>query len=137
MRTVEARMIQAILQGLNNAHHAGRLLKCGNTEVTQEHHGIAHTPGYYREIEVRLHGNLIGVIEPDIMRIRLDDCGYRTATTKSRLNALLRAFVPGEGIGQQDFTWYATGGLWQGSDEWRIRLDADNYFLQQAARIAA
>ena len=136
MRTVEARMIQAIRQSLGNAHHAGRLLKCGNTEVEQIHHGFAHMPDYYREIEIRLHGNLIGVVEPDMMRIRLSDCGYRTVTTKSRLNALLRAFVPGEGITQRDFAWYATDGAWKGSDEWPIRLQADNYFLQQAARLA-
>lgn len=137
MRTVEAKMIQAIRDGLGAADRDGRLLKCGNTEVTQIHHGIARTPGYYREIEIRLHGNLIGVVEPDMMRIRLSDCGYRTVTTKSRLNALLRAFVPGEGISQQDFAWYASHGAWEGSDEWQIRLDADNYFLRQAERIAA
>ena len=137
MRTVEAKMIQAIRAGLNDSHADGRLLKCGNTEVQQLHHGIAHTPGYYREIEVRLHGNLIAVVEPDLMRIRMNDCGYRTVTTKSRLNALLRAFVPGEGISQQDWTWYSSEGAWQGSDEWPIRLQADNWFLQQAERIAA
>jgi hypothetical protein len=137
MRVIEARMIQAIRRGMANASHAGVLLKSGNTEVYQAHHGHHWTPGYYREIQVRLFGNLIGVVEPDTMRIRLSDCGYRTATTKSRLNALLRAFVPGEGIGQRDFAWYAAHGAWEGSDEWQIRLDADNYFLRQAERIAA
>ena len=137
MRIVEARMIQAIRDALHNSHADGRLLKCGNTEVRQIHHGIAHTPGYCREIEVRLHGNLIAVVEPDLMRIRMDDCGYRTVTTKSRLNALLRAFVPGEGISQQDFAWYAAGGPWQGSDEWPMRLEAGNHVLQQAERLAA
>ena len=137
MRKTEARMIQAIRDALTDCHKTGRILKLGNTEVSVEHHGPAHTPGYYREIEIRLFGYLIGVVEPDTMRIRLDDCGYRTSTTKSRLNALLGAFVPGEGICQRNFEWYAADGEWQGSDEWPIRLDADNYFLRQAARIAS
>lgn len=137
MRTVEAKMIQAIRDGLGAANKDGRLLKCGNTEVTQHHYGAAHTSGYYREIEVRLHGNLIGVVEPDLMRIRLMDCGYRTVTTKSRLNALLRAFVPGEGISQANWEWHSSDGPWKGSDEWPMRLDADNWALQAAERIAA
>ena len=136
MRKIEAQTIQAIRRGLSDAHIAGRLLKVGNMEVTQEHHGIAHTPGYYREIEILLHGNLIGVVEPDMMRIRLSDCGYRTATTKSRLNALLRAFVPGEYISQKDYEWHTSSEAWDGSDEWQIRLDADNYVLRQAEKIA-
>lgn len=137
MRTVEARMIQAVRSAMADSHRDGRIMKSGNTEVRQIHHGIAHTPGYYREIEVLLHGNLIGVVEPDLMRIRLDDCGYQTVTTKSRLNALLKAFVPGEGISQTDFVWYAADGPWPGSDEWPVRLLADNYTLKQAERIAA
>jgi hypothetical protein len=136
MRIVEAKMIQAIRAALGSSHADGRLLKCSNTEVTQTHHGITHTPGYYREVEIRLHGNLIAAVEPDLMRIRMDDCGYRTATTKSRLNALLRAFVPGEGIWQQDWAWYTSEGAWQGSNEWQMRLETGNYTLQQAERLA-
>lgn len=136
MRKTEARMIQAIRSALNNSSADGRLLKCGNTEVNQIHHGIAHTPDYHREIEVRLHGNLIAVVEPDILRIRMADCGYRTVTTKSRLNALLRAFVPGECISQRDWVWHTSEGAWQGSDEWPIRLQADNYTLRQAELLA-
>lgn len=137
MRTVEAKMILAIRVGMGAADWDGRLLKCGNTEVEQVHYGVAHTSNYYREIEVRLHGNLIGVVEPDLMRIRLMDCGYRTVTTKSRLNALLRAFVPGEGISQTNWEWHSSNGPWEGSDEWPMRLDADNWALQAAERIAA
>lgn len=130
-------MVQAIRAALNAADRDGRILKSGNTEVEVVHHGIAHTPGYYREIEVKLHGNTIGVVEPDLMRIRLSDCGWRTVTTKSRLNALLRAFVPGEGIAQQDWEWHTTSGPWQGEDEWPIRLDGDSWFLRACERVAA
>jgi hypothetical protein len=112
-------------------------MKDGNTEVYQAHHGHHGTPGYYREIQIRLHGSLIGVVEPAMMRIRLSDCGYRTATTKSRLNALLRAFVPGEGISQRDFEWYSSQGPWDGLDEWPIKLDADSFFLRQSELLAS
>ena len=135
MRTIEARMIQAIRTGLSNSHHDGRILKSGNMEVEQKHHGTGHTFDYYREIEVRLHGNLIAVIEPDMMRIRLSDCGYKTVTTKSRLNALLGAFVPGERIGQVNFCWYTTSGPWQGCDEFAMKIDADNYYIKQAEKL--
>ena len=137
MRKTEARMIQAIREALNDSYKAGRLLKCGNTEVTVEHHGIGGTFGHYRLVEIRLHGHRIGLVEPELMRISLFDCGYRTATTKSRLNALLRAFVPGEGISQADWEWHTRLDAWDGSGEWRMRLDADNWFLQQAERLAA
>lgn len=136
MRKVEARMIQAIRQGLGNASISGRIMKGGNTEVEQVHHGVAHTIGYYREIKILLHGNEIACVEPDMMRIRVSDCGYQTATTKSRLNALLRAFVPGEGIYQQCFEWFTSQGAWDGSDEFPMRLQADNYILRQAAVLA-
>ena len=137
MGKIEAQMIQAVRDAIGQASKDGRILKAGNTEVTQVHHGIAHTMDYYREIEVRLHGSLIAVVEPEMMRIRMDDCGYQTSTTKSRLNALLRAFVPGEGIYQQSFEWFTSEGAWEGSDEWPMRIDANNWFLQQAEKLAA
>jgi hypothetical protein len=137
MRKIEAQMIQAIREALNNAAADGQIMKAGNTEVRQVHHGVAHTMGYYRELEVRLHGSLIGVVEPDLMRLRLDDCGYKTATTKSRLNALLSAFVPGQGLHQTKGDWFCGTDEWQGSDEWSMRLSPDNYVLQQAQRLAA
>lgn len=136
MRTVEARMIQAIRTAMADSHRDGRIMKSGNTEVNQLHHGIAHTPGYHREVEVLLHGNQIAVLEPDLMRIRLSDCGWQTVTTKSRLNALLRAFVSGEGISQQNWQWFTTEGPWEGEDEWPVRLESDNWVLQQAERLA-
>ena len=137
MRTVEARMIQAIRSAINAADLDGTIVKAGNTEVSQAHHGNAWSPGYHREIQIRLHGSLIGVVEPDLMRLRLSDCGYRTATTKSRLNALLSAFVPGRGLHQSRGDWFCGTDEWEGSDEWQMRLDPDNYALQQAQRLAA
>jgi hypothetical protein len=121
MRKVEADMIRVVRVAINRADVAGRIWKSGNTEVAQVHHGLHHTPGYYREIEVRLHGHKIAVIEPDIMRMSLYDCGYRTATTKSRLNALLSAFARGSArISQRDWSWYVGEQDWEGQDEFAI-----------------
>lgn len=136
MKKIEARMIQAVRKALNNASLDGRVMKQANTEVLQVHHGAAHNIGYYREIQVLLYGHTIACVEPDINRIRLSDCGYRTVTTKSRLNALLGAFVPGEGISQRDFEWFTSQGTWGGLDEFPVQLKADNFRLQQAERLA-
>lgn len=38
--------------------------------------------------------------------IILSDCGWRSATTKSRLNAILASVLPGYRIHQKDFSWY-------------------------------
>ena len=54
---------------------------------------------------VRLHGNLIA--EVDDNGIKLYDGGWQSATTKSRLNAILTEHgIAGEGIFQKDFQWY-------------------------------
>jgi hypothetical protein len=53
---------------------------------------------------VLLHGNKIAEIGYTCMT--LYDGGYQSATTKSRLNAILSAFGNGEYIFQKDFVWY-------------------------------
>jgi hypothetical protein len=64
--------------------------------------------------EVRLFGNRICRFNYDNGIIEFNDCGYRTATTKSRLNALINAFTkPGQGIYQKDFQWF-----WQDGQKW-------------------
>ena len=40
----------------------------------------------------------------------ISNCGYRTNTTKERLNGL-----PGVDIRQRNFTWYLNGKYWDGS----------------------
>ena len=54
---------------------------------------------------VRLHGNLIAIVDEDSMKIF--DGGFQSTTTKSRLNALCDEFcVAGEGVFQKDFKWF-------------------------------
>ena len=56
---------------------------------------------------VYLHGNLIATVTRD--DITVEDAGWESNTTKSRLNALLDGFTDGMGIHQKDWTWYLTG----------------------------
>ncbi len=56
--------------------------------------------------EVRLHGNLIIEIYPDYTRVY--DGGWRTMTTKARLNQ----FSP-INVYQRDFVWYINGEVEQ------------------------
>lgn len=144
MRKTEARMIQAIRQAIGSADKAGRIMKCGNTEVTQSHHGIANTPGYQRIISVKLHGNEIAAIRPAEGTVWVSDCGWKTVTTKSRLNAVIAcltrhandgriASVRGEWVQPNNGAAYA----WKGQDVFPLALDAGNWHLQQAERLAA
>lgn len=141
MRKVEARMVQAIRDLIGMADHAGRYLSCGNTTVSQEHHGIAHTPGYQRIISVKLHGNEIAAIRPIEGTLWVSDCGWQTVTTKSRLNALIGALTRHSGITQRNHQWLQMQGQaayeWKGHDVFPIHLDADNYLLRQAERLAS
>ena len=55
---------------------------------------------------VRLHGNKIAEISDNDMTIF--DGGYQSATTKSRLNALIDRFCNAvtDGVFQKDYQWY-------------------------------
>jgi hypothetical protein len=54
--------------------------------------------------EWRLHGNLIAKRTPDA--IEIFDCGWRTRTTGSRLNAILRMAGTALRICQRNHVWY-------------------------------
>lgn len=86
MRIIEKQMNAAILSQKD--------WKNANTEVIN----IQGTSFVY------LHGHLISVV--DANSVTLHDAGYQTATTKSRLNAILSAHGAGERIYQRDFVWY-------------------------------
>jgi len=88
MRKIERQMNQAI---------TGKVNWCsGNTQV-QYLDGISY---------VYLHGNKIAEVGDDF--IRLYDGGYQSNTTKSRLNAILQVHgLPGEGVFQKAYTWFA------------------------------
>lgn len=99
MRKVESDMVAAIRSRSN--------YRKGNTVVEQ----VDPENGYG---EVRLHGNRICRFNYDNGIIDIDDCGYRTNTTKSRINCLLNNFTkPGQGVYQKDFKWF-----WKDGEEW-------------------
>ena len=91
MRKIEREMIQAIIDNKDFSK--------ANTRVEYEKD--------YR-FNIYLHGHKIAVYYPQDMHLHLNNCGYETNTTKSRLNALID-FVfggVGNGIFQHNFNWY-------------------------------
>ena len=89
MRKIEIQMNQAVQSGTDFSQ--------ANTSV-HHHDGVA---------VVRLYGSKIAEVGDDF--ITLFDGGYRTTTTKSRLNALMNEFCsPGEGVFQKAYQWFLT-----------------------------
>jgi len=87
--------MRIIEKQMNAAISKCKSWKCANTEVSVENDGVS---------VVYLHGHRIAEIGDDF--VTLYDAGYQTATTKSRLNAILSAHGAGERIYQRDFVWY-------------------------------
>lgn len=85
MRQIEKEMISAIKEGRNWSK--------SNTAVYKSNGCVC----------VHLHGNNIARIHPDGRR-EFSNAGWRSNTTKSRLNAM------GAGIYQKNFTWYNQDG---------------------------
>ena len=90
MRKIERQMIQAIVDGKDWSKD--------NTRVETEQ-------GY--RSTVYLHGHRIAVYYPNGVDLHINNCGYETVTTKSRLNALID-FVCGypNGIFQKNWNWW-------------------------------
>ncbi len=87
MRKIESLMNNAITKGID--------FKLDNTEVV----------AYSNAVDVFLHGNLIARIGETWME--LFDGGMQSNTTKSRLNAILRAHgLPGECVFQKNYEWF-------------------------------
>jgi len=110
-RIIEQNMIRAINYETN--------WRKDNTEVIVIHNGIHGTFSFQKEIQVRLHGNLIARIFPGD-RMILSSCGWETKTTKSRLNALLHHYNK-PGIYQEKFVWYCEQGVFEDNTEFAIR----------------
>ena len=85
MKNIEEEMVIAILNNQN--------LKSGTTRVVQEN-GCS---------KVYFYGGNIAIINKD--SIKINDCGTRTHTTKSRINAILSIFTNKQ-IYQKDKVWY-------------------------------
>ncbi len=80
---------------MNAAIKAGKDWKSANTEVVN----------FTNHSDVFLYGNLIARIGETWME--LFDGGQQSNTTKSRLNAILRAHgLPGECVFQKNYEWF-------------------------------
>ena len=100
MRQIEQNLIDAI-RGKDKAWSKG------NTTISYNE----STETY----DVFLHGNKIASIDYDDREVRLSSCGWRTNTTKSRLNAILTALR-------------ADGYVRQTQRRWQICSNGDHNF---------
>lgn len=93
MRKIESQMLLAI--------HNRKDWSSANTRVSVTY--FAHGENIIDRATVYLHNSPIAEITPK--SVTVNNCGYKTATTKSRISAILREFC-GAGIYQRDFVWY-------------------------------
>jgi hypothetical protein len=76
----------------------------------------------YLIVEYLLHHNRIAVIQYDDFKghyvLWIRDCGWRTRTTKDRLNAILSIFGTNCSIYQKNHEWYLTYGNGIATEYW-------------------
>jgi hypothetical protein len=112
-------MSRIIEQNMISAINYEKDWRKDNTSVEVIHHGIFGKFSYQKELQVRLQGNLIARIFPGD-RMILSSCGWRRATTKSRLNAILHHYNL-NGIYQEKFVWYIGDTVFEDNTEIPIR----------------
>ena len=103
MRKIERQMIQAIVDDREywDKDNTRVVRHDGNMDTTHPDHG-------HKTYRVYLHGHWIAEYTPSDSSLKVNNCGYTTNTTKSRLNALI-GFVAGlvnNGIFQRNWEWY-------------------------------
>ena len=100
MRKIEREMIQAIIDR--------RCMNKANTKVVVHHGNMDSNAADYRKESVRvyLHGNWIAEYTND-GKLSINHQGWKTNTTKSRLNALIQFTLGGTcHLGQRNFEWF-------------------------------
>ena len=101
MRKIERQMLQAIVDDRS-------LWSKDNTRVEWDDSNKCY--------DVYLHGHCIAEYIPSLMSLKVNNCGYATVTTKSRLNAII------------DFVADPTkNGIFQKNWEWFIRINGDTH----------
>ena len=112
-------MTRKIESQMNDAITASKDWKKDNTEVVN----------YTNSSDVFLHGNLIARIGETW--IELFDGGYRSNTTKSRLNAILKEHgIAGEGVFQRNWNWFVHKFIGQaGTSPVFVEHDFTNGFM--------
>ena len=129
MRKIEAAMVMAVRDAINGNHKPWR---SGNTVVRN-----VHDADLGKVVVVELHGNVIAEFDVSLAGVRecrglrITDAGWQTATTKSRLNALLSCFYGGVGICQVKGQWLLNTTEFHGTD-WLSYGWQDNWQCQQA-----
>ena len=99
MRKIEALMCDAIRNR--------KPFKSGNTEVKPVTYG--HNDHIQGETNVYLHNNWVASITYYADRVdyvNVNNCGWQSSTTKSRLNAILRTFTEWA-VYQKAHIWYS------------------------------
>ena len=93
MRKIERQMLQAIV---DDRSYWGK----DNTRVEWDDSNKCY--------DVYLHGHCIAMYTPSTWTLKVNNCGYATNTTKSRLNALINwvADPTCNGIFQKNWEWY-------------------------------
>lgn len=112
-RKIEIQMISAIRETLADSNFVGQYWKSGNTCVFQQNE---NGPNGRRWIEVILHNTVIALIEPDAHRISIYTKGFRTTTTKSRINAILSNLSSGYSVFQKNHEWRYCRRSWDKSE---------------------
>ena len=105
MRKIEREMLQAIVDDRPHwsKDNTRVVLWDGNKDTTHPDHGR-------KTYRVYLHGHWIAEYTPSDSSLKVNNCGYETNTTKSRLNVLID-FVCGSdptkyGIFQKNWNWW-------------------------------
>lgn len=99
MRTIERKMLSAIMERKN--------FSLANTRVECIYfpHPVDKDDRIIDRCNVYLHDNLIATVTPEAVTV--NNCGWRTNTTKSRLHVILREFC-GACVSQTNFEWFLT-----------------------------
>jgi len=99
MRTIERKMLSAIMERKN--------FSLDNTRVECIHfpHPVDSEDRIIDRCNIYLHDSLIATVTPD--DVTVNNCGYRTSTTKSRISTILREFC-GACVSQNNFEWFLT-----------------------------
>lgn len=95
MRKVEKTMLSVMQDMINGKENRSTV----NIDSTTSMHQNGD------QVFVRLFGNLIAIVDSAGNKLTVQNCGLKSATTKSRLNAILYHFDLA-GISQANFVWY-------------------------------
>ena len=104
MRKVTKETVAALVAGVK--------LSKGNTQVKE----LVETLLYSME----LHGNKIAELDRVTGELTISDCGWKSVTTKERLNGILDYFKLPK-ITQKNYVWYIGDEVWNGTKVFNVQ----------------